>query len=173
MGNKDKQQQFMALYGPVHERFERFCRARAYGKLDPKDLMNETLLVAYQKLDKLRSQDAFFSFLVGISVRLLANFNRKRHEEYMPEHGPDPVDSSVVGSTDADVQLLHQALALLPEEQRESLILFEISGFSIKEVAAIQRASESAVKQRLRRGREKLASVLNVKPMKAGQEVAS
>jgi len=55
---------------------------------------------------------------------------------------------------------LHRALALLPEAQREALILFEISGFSIKEVAGLQAASISAVKQRLKRGREKLTEIL-------------
>ena len=51
---------------------------------------------------------------------------------------------------------LHQALALLPDAQREAVILFEISGFNLKEVAEIQEASLSAVKQRLKRGRERL-----------------
>jgi RNA polymerase sigma factor (sigma-70 family) len=56
--------------------------------------------------------------------------------------------------------MLHKALALLPEAQKECIILFEISGFSIKEIMEIQRASESAVKQRLKRGREKLIEIL-------------
>jgi RNA polymerase sigma-70 factor (ECF subfamily) len=46
------------------------------------------------------------------------------------------------------------------EEQREAIILFEIAGFSIKEIVVIQNASESAVKQRLKRGREKLVEIL-------------
>jgi DNA-directed RNA polymerase specialized sigma24 family protein len=55
---------------------------------------------------------------------------------------------------------LYEALAQLPHEQRESIILFEISGFSIQEITVIQNASESAVKQRLKRGREKLMEIL-------------
>jgi RNA polymerase sigma-70 factor (ECF subfamily) len=61
---------------------------------------------------------------------------------------------------DADVHFLHQAVAQLSEDQRECIILFEISGFSIKEITHIQNASESAVKQRLKRGREKLIEIL-------------
>ena len=45
-------------------------------------------------------------------------------------------------------------------ELSRRLILFEISGFSIKEVAGLQAASISAVKQRLKRGREKLTEIL-------------
>ena len=56
--------------------------------------------------------------------------------------------------------MLHKALAILPENQKECIILFEISGFSIKEIMAIQNVSESAVKQRLKRGRAKLVEIL-------------
>ena len=51
-------------------------------------------------------------------------------------------------------------MSLLPEEQKEAVILFEISGFSIKEICEIQQAGESAVKQRLKRGRQKLTEIL-------------
>ncbi|MFO0496195.1 MAG: RNA polymerase sigma factor [Flavobacteriia bacterium] len=52
-------------------------------------------------------------------------------------------------------------MALLPVVQKESLILFEIAGFNIREIAEIQQASESAVKQRLKRGRQKLTEILH------------
>jgi RNA polymerase sigma-70 factor (ECF subfamily) len=55
---------------------------------------------------------------------------------------------------------LYKALALLPDEQRECLVLFEITGFSIKEIMEIQNSSESAIKQRLKRGRAKLLEIL-------------
>ena len=61
---------------------------------------------------------------------------------------------------DAEVYMLHKALAMLPDEQRECIILFEISGFSIKEIMKIQEASESAIKQRLKRSRNKLTEIL-------------
>ena len=78
---KSKQDIFLELYKPVHERFERFCRARVYGDMDYKDLMNDTLLVAYQKFESLKSKEAFLSFLFGISIRLLANNNKKKKAE--------------------------------------------------------------------------------------------
>jgi RNA polymerase sigma-70 factor (ECF subfamily) len=52
------------------------------------------------------------------------------------------------------------ALAQLPIAQKECIILFEISGFKIKEIAEIQSVSEDAVKQRLKRGRERLQEIL-------------
>lgn len=161
--NKKKQEEFLALYEPVHDRFERFCRARVYGDMDYKDLMNETLLKAYQKFDSLRSKEAFLSFLFSISVRILANNNRKTKEravdmEAKTIHIPDDNNRT---DTSTEIYLLHQALAQLPDVQRECIILFEISGFNIKEIAEIQNTTESNVKQRLRRSRMRLKEILS------------
>jgi RNA polymerase sigma-70 factor, ECF subfamily len=76
-----KQNRFLALYEPIHDRFERFCRARVYGEMEYTDLMNETLLVAFEKLDSLKSDRSFLSYLFSIAVRLLANDKRKMRPE--------------------------------------------------------------------------------------------
>lgn len=161
MKMKAKQNHFLKLYEPVHDRFERFCRARVYGDMEYTDLMNETLLVAFQKMDSLKSEQAFLSFLIGISVRILANNNRKKKEETIIDGSNfDVQDVNAQTERDAEVHLLHKALALLTDEQKECLILFEISGFSIKEIMKIQDASESAIKQRLKRSRIRLTEIL-------------
>ena len=160
--SKRKQKKFLALYQPVHDRFERFCRARAYANMPYEDLVNETLLVAYQKMEELEKQSSFLSFLIGISLRLLSNAKKKKravlvNDECQLHNHADPEDRM---EQQWNVALLHQSLALLPEKQREAIILFEITGFSIKEIAALQNSSESAVKQRLARGRSALAGIV-------------
>lgn len=158
---KSKQEEFLQLYEPVHERFERFCRARVYGTLDFRDLMNETLLVAFGKFESLRSKQAFLSFLFGISVRILRNHHQKIKEQHLTkESQPNVKDHSSGPLERIDVLFLHEALAKLPDEQKEAIILFELTGFSIREIAEIQESTESAVKQRLKRGREKLKEIL-------------
>jgi len=162
MTNK-KQQHFLTLYKPIHDRFERFCRARVYGDMEYQDLMNETLLIAYQKLESLRSEKNFLSFLFSISVRVLSNSNKKKKPQRLPkeQNAQAFLDPSSKTDINTEITLLHEALAMLPDTQREAIILFEISGFSIKEITAIQNASLSAVKQRLKRGRERLIEILS------------
>lgn len=171
---KSKQNRFLALYEPIHDRFERFCRARVYGEMEYTDLMNETLLVAFEKLNSLESDSSFLSYLFSIAVRLLANNNRKMKPERMQSSKKEesiPASDSTEHSM--EVHLLHRALSELNDGQREALILFEISGFSIREIAGIQQASESAVKQRLKRGRERLARILSFESeLKTGKEVS-
>jgi len=158
----EKQANFLRLYEPIHDRFERFCRARVYGRMDYKDLINETLLIAFQKHESLRSEEAFLSFLFTISVRILSNQHKKKKEDSMIESTSYSLhDENAKTEQSTEVYFLYKVLEQLPEIQKEAIILFEISGFSIKEITGIQNASESAVKQRLKRGREKLVEILN------------
>jgi len=130
-----KQERFMQVYEPVHERFERFCKTRAYGEFPFKDIMQDTLIVAFEKFDELKSKEAFLHFLFGTSARILANHRKKKRPEYVDQ-------------------------LIAKYEHSECIILFEISGFSIKEIMGIQHLSEAAVKQRLSRGRKQLLSLM-------------
>lgn len=160
--SKSEHKYFLSLYTPIHENFEKFCRARAYGRMDPEDLMNDTLLIAYQKISQLKSKESFLSYLFSIAIRLLANNKKKKKEElfFANDTFHSIPDKNMQTDIDIDVYFLYQALTLLPTYQREAIILFEISGFNLKEVSQIQHASLSAVKQRLKRGREKLKRIL-------------
>jgi len=157
-----KQKAFMLLYDDVHEAFSRYCSAKSYGIIDAKELASETIMRAYNSFEKLRNEEAFLGFLFGIASNIIKNALRKKKifSEYdetklgsVPQNGIDP-------GTRADIEMLYKALNCLPVKQKDALVLFEISGFSIKEIMQIQNSSESAIKQRLKRGREKLASIL-------------
>ena len=49
-----------------------------------------------------------------------------------------------------------RALASLPAEQREAIVLFDLEGITVDEIASLQGVSASAVKSRLARGRLRL-----------------
>jgi RNA polymerase sigma-70 factor (ECF subfamily) len=157
-----QKERFMKLYLPINDRFERFCKARSYGIMDFKDLMHDTLLIAFEKLELLKNEGAFLHFLFGTASKLLANQRKKKRPiytnqlhtlEYLyltkKEHGYQ-----------FEVDNLYLQLSKLDEKTRECIILFEISGFSILEIMTIQKSSESAVKQRLKRGRSKLLALI-------------
>ena len=121
-----KQQEFLELYEPNHDRFERFCRARVYGDMEFRDLINESLLVAFENFDSLKSKKAFLAFLFGISVRILSNNNRKKKESHVNQEDKIISISDVNANTDsdADVHFLYEALAKLSDDQRESVLYF-------------------------------------------------
>lgn len=150
----------MEKYEPIHGRFERFCKARAFGTMDGKDLMHDSIVIALEKFDSYDQKASFLSFLCGIAIRVLANQRRKKKEITLDE---SKHDQSVQHTQELnfEIEQLYKALAQLPEVMNEALVLFEITGFSIKEIAELQASSEDAVKQRLVRGRKQLAELLS------------
>jgi RNA polymerase sigma factor (sigma-70 family) len=158
-----KQEHFMQLYEPIHDRFERYCKTRAYGEFQFKDIMQDTLIVAFEKFENLQSKDAFLHFLFGTATRILANQRKKKRPQIVDQLNQKFENLS---SENHNIELqfeindLHKCLKELDQITSECIILFEISGFSIKEIMAIQNANESAVKQRLHRGRKQLLALM-------------
>ncbi len=160
----NKKMLFMTYYEPVHARFERFCKARVFGEMDFKDLMHDTLVVAYEKFDKVQHSDTFLYYLFGIAIRLLSNASKKNRAILTDDGNLVANELTVqnISEKQFEHEQLYTALSLLPEIQRESLVLYELSGFSVKEIAHIHECTEDAVKQRLSRGRKTLVQILSM-----------
>jgi len=63
-----------------------------------------------------------------------------------------------------DLAALRRALAHLPREQREALMLVGVAGCSYEEAAAISATTEGTVKSRVNRARRRLARLLELRP---------
>lgn len=167
--SQSKQERFMQLYEPIHERFERYCKTRAYGEFYFKDIMHDTLIIAYEKFDEIKSKDAFLHYLFGTAVRVLSNQRKKKKLEYVEKFTNEQENISDLSKSieqQLEIKNLYVQLEKLDDVTRECLILFEISGFSIKEIMTIQNLSESAVKQRLFRGRKQLIELFQTTKIK-------
>ena len=162
MKHTGRQERFLALLEPRLEDLSRFCLAMTRDPEGGKDLMGDVILAAFEGFDTLREEAAFLSYLFTIARRTF--HRRRRREKIFSEYDEAKAGTIAAGGSPvwigADVRALHEALAKLPESQREAIVLFEITGLSLKEVAEVQEASLSAVKSRLKRGRERLARLL-------------
>ena len=150
---------FRRLVAPVHERVRAFARGLCRSQADGDDLFQEASLRAFSRLDGLREDGAFrtWFYRIVISVhrnrartafwRRLVPLGERAAEADYREPAPDAGDAT---------RRARAALAVLPTVQREAIVLFEIDGWKVEEIAALQRVSASAVKSRLARGRERL-----------------
>ena len=145
----------------------RYCSAKSYGVMDASDLASETILRALESFDKLNNEEAFLSFLFSIANNIIKNeLRREKFKAPFSKKNTSTVLSQEINAeTRLDIKILYNALNQLTEKQKEALILFEVSGFKIKEIMKIQTSTEPAVKQRLKRGRENLAKILGVKEL--------
>ncbi len=136
-------------------------RTQREAREDTRDIVAETALIAWKEFSTLRDEQLFFSWVLTIARRLvLQKQRRSKLFEWFDgnKHERGAEDSPY----SADVECLYQAMDKLPFEQREAIMLFDILGFSLDEVCEMQDSSLSAVKSRLKRGRERLAVLLGV-----------
>jgi RNA polymerase sigma-70 factor (ECF subfamily) len=160
----DRQQRFMALFEPLQPRLRRFVLAMTRNEELTRDIIGETILIAFERLDSIRHEEAFLSFLFTIATRVHRKWSRTRRNataanEEALERLLDPGTPPDVA---VDIAAMYKALELLPEKQREAVILFEILGFSTDEIRAIQGGTLVAVRVRIARGRKRLAQILGV-----------
>lgn len=162
MTNQKKRELFNQLYNPIHEKFVGYCNIKLRNNHDiVNDIINDTVLVAIQKVEKIQHPDKFLSYLIGIANNLIRNHYRKIKMDYM-HSVPDQMGDDYVEKKD-NIQLLYSLLDQLQSREREAIILHEIAGFKIKEIKGIQGGTESGVKVRLMRARRKLKEIVEKK----------
>jgi len=152
----------MAVYNPIHISFVKYCKAKSYGIIEAEDLVNESVTRAFESFETLKNKEIFPAYLYGIAKNIIKNELRKRKSNEKYDLYKIDQDKLVENHAEQkfEIEILYKALSQLSENQKEAIILFEISGYSIKEISKIQDSKESAVKQRLKRGREHLVKII-------------
>ena len=171
----ERQDIFLKLLEPVNNQLARFCRAMARDREEARDLASEAILRAYENFNGIEKQSSFKSYIFTIASRL--HKQKLRRLKFIGSY--DEAKAELIPSdsgnpdTQYDVQVLYDAMDKLPRKQREAIALFEISGFSLKEIRDLQGGSLSGVKIRLKRARDKLAELLEagVDPEKKARRI--
>lgn len=154
----------MKAYEPIHENFVRFCKARSYSVMAYDDLVNESVLKAYQNWMKIDKKDSLLYFLFSTATNIVRNTVRKKKEISLDERGHSNYATESTAEKDLQIAYLYQQMEKLSDSKKEALILFEINGFSIKEVAELQGSTEGAVKVMLSRTRKELKALMEDEP---------
>jgi RNA polymerase sigma-70 factor, ECF subfamily len=143
---------------------------------DAADGLQDGLVAAYRRAESFRGEAAVTTWLHRVVVnacldRIRAAKVRRTEtlpddlEEYRDRGSPltaagvahDPEQAAI---RDDRRRALLAALATLPAEQRAALVLVDMEGYSVAEVAVMLDCAEGTVKSRCSRGRERLATLL-------------
>lgn len=152
-----RRQRFERLVAPHLDGALAFARCLSRSQADGDDLFQAALLRAFDHLDQLRDERAFRSWLYRIVVSVHRTTARRAFwRRLVPLTDHDDVGAAPADEAFGGAQRASRALATLPPEQREAIVLFEIEGRTVEEIADIQDVSLSAVKSRLARGRKRL-----------------
>jgi RNA polymerase sigma-70 factor (ECF subfamily) len=171
------------------ERFRKYLRLlaqvqldpRLRGKLDPSDVVQQTLLEAYQARDRCPSDPAeqaawlrkILAHNLANAVRDLGRAKRDVRREQSLQAAIEASSarleawlvaeqSSPSGQAEKNEQLLRLAAALdqLPPDQQEAVVLHHLQGQSLSELAGHFGRSPAAVAGLLHRGIKKLQELL-------------
>lgn len=131
------------------------------------DLVQETCLRAWKNLDSLSDEEAAKPWLITI----LRRENARRFEKKAIDtvELDDDLAHEVEWSTDNEHWNWSDALAQLPDEYREPLVLQIVSGFSGDEIANILNINPKTVMTRLFRARNQLKAWYEKHPQQRGQ----
>lgn len=159
-GNRD-------LYEAVVKRYERLVYGFMLRKTSDvgvaQDLAQETFLIGFENLKRLRDHDRLKSWLMGIAGNLVRDHYKRRRMAGMPEGyepelvGIDPLES--VEQRERH-EVLYRALQKLSERYRGVLIKRYLEGMEYPEIAADLGLSVGAVEVCMHRARKALAAAL-------------
>jgi RNA polymerase sigma-70 factor, ECF subfamily len=135
------------------------------------EVAQEVFLRAWRGLDRFEERAQFATWLYRIAFN---EAQRRRSRRTLPLAQPDPDrEDPLVGVPDSPdlgpeeqalsrefQRILDGALAQLPMEWRDAVVLRDIEGFSTEDAAAIAGVRTAALKSRLHRGRMRLRALL-------------
>jgi RNA polymerase sigma-70 factor, ECF subfamily len=133
-------------FGQLYDRHSRLVRvvAAAVGPARSEDVVQEAFLRAYSNLPRLRTLDRFRYWLVGIARKVVQEARRRPNGETLSFVVADGRPGPVAEIDNADeASHLRSLVNRLPEEQRQAVQFFFLSGRHVDEVAALLCRSRS------------------------------
>jgi RNA polymerase sigma factor (sigma-70 family) len=138
-------------------RLRRYARALTGERAGADDLVQDTMERGWLKLSSWRRGTDMRAWLFGIMHNLHVDQTRRPALATVALDEDTPLPSS--GSSESDrleLRDMESALALLPADQREILLLIALEEMTYEEVAATLDIPLGTVMSRLSRGRERL-----------------
>jgi RNA polymerase sigma-70 factor (ECF subfamily) len=156
----DRRHRFEAEALPHMDAAYNLARWLSRSAADAEDIVQDAMLRAFRSYDGFKGGDAkpWLLAIVRNCWRSAAADKRRRANEPLPEEhetpltavGPDPEDAALLAS---ERRALDLAIASIPEEFREVLILREMEDMSYREIADITGTPMGTVMSRLARAR--------------------
>ena len=110
---------------------------------DAEDICQETFISVYKNLSKFREEGNIYTWIYRIAINKTYDFFKKRKLEF--EINDEVLSLPEDINFDTKV-ILEEKLKLISEKEREIVILKDIYGYKLKEIAEIKNMNLSTVK---------------------------
>jgi RNA polymerase sigma-70 factor (ECF subfamily) len=139
-----------------------FARTLCHDAEQAEDLAQEALLKAWQSREQFQPGTNLRAWLATILRNRFYSLGRRR--KWHADYDQEIIERTLVAPDDphgnVELEDVRRALAMLPDFQREALILVGAGGMSYEEVAQIAGCPLGTVKSRVRRARDELQAIL-------------
>ncbi len=144
---------FSALMQSQMQNMYKTARAILNSDEDAADAIADTILICWEKLDRLKKPEFFRTWMTRILINKCKDIIRKRKRYSFVEEVPD-VSVQEEGFENVEWK---DALNCLEEKYRLVTVLYYVEGFSTVEIGEMLGMPDSTVRSRLSRARRKLA----------------
>jgi RNA polymerase sigma-70 factor (ECF subfamily) len=158
-----REARFERLVAPTGRDLLAYAARRVKSPEDAADVVAETFLIAWRKIDKLPADDDARLWLFGVARNVLRRgASRERVEHAAVERLGRELRESIASAPVADEgsPVLRTALARLPEPQREVILLAAWEELTPREIAVVTGAPVNLVRVRLHRARARLKQAI-------------
>lgn len=162
---------FEVLVKKYYQNIYSFCVRRCNGDTSlAADLTQETFLKLIEHIQRYRPTGKFINFLLTIAVNTCNSHYKKKAVELveidrLSDLSSDDTESTILQQETA--LAVQQAIDLLPDIQKETIILRFYHNRKVREIATITGVSLPTAKSRLKQGLDKLKRYLNEEDFKA------
>jgi RNA polymerase sigma-70 factor (ECF subfamily) len=162
----DPAQRFERLFERAERDLLAYVLRRVDRPEDAADIVAETFLVAWRRVDDVPAGDEARLWIYGVARRVLANqrrgqLRRSRLADRLRDELPAAV-ANLRGPEDHRAAAVRAALACLEDDDRELLRLSSWEGLTPAEIATVMNVSNVTVRSRLHRARNRLRAELEV-----------
>lgn len=119
---------------------------------DAADAIQDTILTCFEKLQTLKQNKYFKTWMVRILINKCKDILQKNSRVVYT----DVLEETPVYEDEYESAEWKQVLDLLDEKYRTILLLYYMEGFNTREISEILDMKENTVKSRLKRGRQKI-----------------
>jgi RNA polymerase sigma factor (sigma-70 family) len=134
---------------------------------EAEDIMQESFLDAFQRLNSYTGEGSFGSWLKRIVINRSLDFLRKAKEMVSFDEVAYEIPEVIEENSEDEIQLqvveVKRAISQLPDEYRVIVSLFLLEGYDHDEISQILNISNQLSRTRYSRARQKLLGLLKLK----------
>jgi RNA polymerase sigma-70 factor, ECF subfamily len=161
---------FLELVAEIRPELHRYCARLTGSVVEGEDVVQETLAKAYYAISMAPEMPPLRPYLFRIAHNTALDVLRRHDRKLVDLHAEVPEE--IVADERVDPEIMRAALATflhLPIGQRSAVILKDVLGCTLEEIAESTGASLAAVKAALHRGRAALRARAELAPPEASK----